>query len=100
MTTSEILMPAPMLGSIVAALSDRFILHRLWEQADPNAFVAAVGPRIRGLAVSTLAGRIDGKWFDRLPALEIVASFGVGYDNVDAGEAAARGIAVTNTPGV
>jgi lactate dehydrogenase-like 2-hydroxyacid dehydrogenase len=36
----------------------------------------------------------------RLPALEIVSSFGVGYDNVDAGAAAERGIVVTNTPDV
>lgn len=93
-------MPAPMPGSVIAALDERFILHRLWEQADPDAFVAEVGARIRGLAVGSLAGRIDGKWFDRLPALEIVASFGVGYDNVDASEAAARRIVVTNTPGV
>lgn len=35
-----------------------------------------------------------------LPNLEIVASFGVGYDGVDAGHAAGHGIAVTNTPDV
>ncbi|WP_019831664.1 2-hydroxyacid dehydrogenase [Sphingomonas sp. PR090111-T3T-6A] len=100
MTTPEILMPAPMLASVITALDERFVLHRLWEQADPDIFLATVAPRIRGLAASTLAGRIDGSWFDRLPALEIVANFGVGYDNVDAGAAAARGIMVTNTPGV
>jgi lactate dehydrogenase-like 2-hydroxyacid dehydrogenase len=32
--------------------------------------------------------------------VEIISSFGVGYDNVDAVEAAKRGIIVTNTPGV
>ncbi len=36
----------------------------------------------------------------RLPHLEIVASFGVGYDNVDAEWAGKHGIIVTNTPGV
>lgn len=96
----EILMPAAMLPGVVAALEQRFRLHRLWEQPDADAFLATVGPRVRGLAASTLAGRIDAGWFDRLPALEIVASFGVGYDNVDAAAAAARRIAVTNTPGV
>ena len=35
-----------------------------------------------------------------LPKLEIVASFGVGYDDVDARHAAARGVVVTNTPDV
>ena len=36
----------------------------------------------------------------RLPGLEIVASFGVGYDHVDARWAGERGIIVTHTPGV
>ncbi len=35
-----------------------------------------------------------------LPSLRIVANFGVGYDRIDVAELSARGIAVTNTPGV
>jgi len=34
------------------------------------------------------------------PALRLVANFGVGYDRLGVGELHARGIAVTNTPGV
>ncbi len=100
MTDRDILMPAPMADAVITALDARFVLHRLWEQADPAAYLASVGPRIRGMAVSTLAGRVDAASFDALPALEIVANFGVGYDNIDAAAAAARGIVVTNTPGV
>lgn len=100
MDQPDILMPAPMLDSVVDALGERFTLHRLWEHDDPERHLSTIAPRIRGLAVSTLAGRIDKRWFDRLPALEIVANFGVGYDNVDAAAAADRGIMVTNTPGV
>jgi glyoxylate reductase len=37
---------------------------------------------------------------DLLPRLRIVANFGVGYDRVDVAACAARGIVVTNTPGV
>src|SRR5829696_7019791 len=44
--------------------------------------------------------RIDGAFMDRLPNLEIVSNFGVGYDTVDAREAARRGVIVTNTPDV
>jgi len=36
----------------------------------------------------------------KLPKLEFVSSFGVGYDNVDVKYAAAHGITVTNTPDV
>ncbi|WP_347301953.1 2-hydroxyacid dehydrogenase [Croceibacterium sp. TMG7-5b_MA50] len=100
MTNPAILMPAPMLPSVIDALDRRFTLHRLWEQSDPDAFLQAHGPAIRGMAASTLAGPIGAELFDRLPALEVVANFGVGYDNIDVAAAKARGITVTNTPGV
>lgn len=50
----------------------------------------------------TLFDRIDGSFFDRVPAppLRAVAQFGVGYDNIDVTEAARRRVTVTNTPGV
>src|ERR1700757_869825 len=37
---------------------------------------------------------------EHYPSLRLVANFGVGYDRIDVAAAAARGIAVTNTPGV
>jgi glyoxylate reductase len=37
---------------------------------------------------------------DLLPSLRIVANFGVGYDRIDVGACAERGVVVTNTPGV
>jgi glyoxylate reductase len=37
---------------------------------------------------------------DLLPSLRVVANFGVGYDRVDVAACAARGVVVTNTPGV
>jgi len=75
-----------------------FTLHQLRDQ--PDAFWRDTASRIRGVATSTLYGHTGAELFDRLPNLEIVSSFGVGYDNVDAAAAAARGIIVTNTPGV
>lgn len=100
MIRTAILMPAPMHHSVIAALDERFEVLRLWQQPDPDAFLTEHGAMIRGIAASTLYGRVDDALFVRLPALEIVASFGVGYDNVDVDAAAARGIVVTNTPGV
>lgn len=91
----EILLPAPVLPSAMEALDRRFAVHRLWENPDPEALA-----RVRGMAASTLAGPVGAGLFDRLPALEIVANFGVGYDNIDVAAATARGIVVTNTPGV
>jgi glyoxylate reductase len=35
-----------------------------------------------------------------LPRLRVIANFGVGYDRIDVGACTARGVTVTNTPGV
>jgi lactate dehydrogenase-like 2-hydroxyacid dehydrogenase len=100
MSRTDILMTAPMMPIVIDTLEKACTLHRLWEQQDQEAFLKEVGPRIRGVATSTLYGRVEASLLDRLPNVEIVSSFGVGYDNVDAAEAARRGIVVTNTPGV
>jgi lactate dehydrogenase-like 2-hydroxyacid dehydrogenase len=52
------------------------------------------------MAVAATSERIDGPFMSRFPRLEIIASFGVGYDHVDAAWAGAHGITVTNTPDV
>src|SRR5690606_30401658 len=46
------------------------------------------------------ANKIDGAFMSRFPKLEIVSSFAVGYDHVDAKWAGEHGIVVTNTPDV
>ena len=73
-------------------------LIRLWEEADPDAVLADRRDEI--VAVAAGGTRIDGAFLDRLPEVRIVASFGVGYDQIDATAAAERGVVVTNTPGV
>jgi lactate dehydrogenase-like 2-hydroxyacid dehydrogenase len=100
MSKADILMTAPMMPIAIEALDKAFTLHCLWEHGDSEAYLREVGPRIRGVATSTLYGRMDRTLFERLPNLEIVSSFGVGYDNVDVTEAASRKITVTNTPDV
>ena len=52
-------------------------------------------------AIALMADRIaDRRFMALLPALQLIASFGVGYEHVDAVWAAEHGIIVTNTPGV
>jgi lactate dehydrogenase-like 2-hydroxyacid dehydrogenase len=89
-----------MLAIVADSLARETRLHRLADAADRAAFLREVGPRIRGVATSSGHGPCDAALMDALPNLEIVANFGVGYDNVDAAEAARRGIVVTNTPDV
>ncbi|WP_160009154.1 2-hydroxyacid dehydrogenase [Rhizobium sp. 18055] len=78
------------------------VLARLKEtfdviEADATALDAETAKRVRGVAVS---GTFNAASIDALPNLELISSFGVGYDNVDAKHAATRGVIVTNTPDV
>jgi glyoxylate reductase len=53
---------------------------------------------VEGLVAPGL--RVDDAVLDLLPALRLVANYGVGYDQVDVAACRARGVEVTNTPGV
>lgn len=58
---------------------------------------------VRGASalITLLTERVDEELLDAAGSgLRIVANCAVGYDNVDVGAARARGVAVTNTPGV
>ncbi|MCS7044278.1 MAG: D-glycerate dehydrogenase [Bryobacteraceae bacterium] len=50
--------------------------------------------------VSQLTDRLDAGVIAQLEGVRIIANVAVGYDNIDVAAATARGIAVTNTPGV
>ncbi len=50
--------------------------------------------------IATLTDRIDAELLDAAPDLKVVANYAVGYNNIDVEAARARGITVTNTPGV
>lgn len=52
-----------------------------------------------GLVV-LVTDRIDGALLDAAPRVCVVSNVAVGYDNVDVAAATARGVVVTNTPGV
>jgi lactate dehydrogenase-like 2-hydroxyacid dehydrogenase len=96
---AEILLLRKMHPLVESAFDGRYGVHRLSGAADPEAMLAEIGPRIRALCVGGQVG-VDGALLDRLPKLELIANFGVGYDAVDAVEAHRRGIIVTNTPDV
>ncbi len=51
-------------------------------------------------ALAIVGERIDDEALDLFPSLRIVANYGVGYDSIDVDACAARGVVVTNTPGV
>jgi lactate dehydrogenase-like 2-hydroxyacid dehydrogenase len=55
--------------------------------------------RVRGLVTNGIRGA-EKALLDRLPNLQIISSLGIGVDSIDLQIARARGVAVTNTPGV
>ena len=50
--------------------------------------------------LSMITDVVDQTLLDCAPRLRMIANFGVGYNNIDVRAATARGIPVTNTPGV
>jgi lactate dehydrogenase-like 2-hydroxyacid dehydrogenase len=85
---------------LVAGLDPKVTLHYWLEAKDKDAFVKAVGDKIRAIAVAYTADKVDAAFMQRFPKLEQISSFGVGYDHIDAKWAGAHGIIVTNTPEV
>ncbi|MEN8831412.1 MAG: 2-hydroxyacid dehydrogenase [Pacificibacter sp.] len=80
-------------------LDAAFTMHKYFEAEDKAAFLAKVGPKIKGIATRGELGA-DKAMFDACPNLEVVSVYGVGYDAVDVAACTARGIHVTNTPDV
>jgi lactate dehydrogenase-like 2-hydroxyacid dehydrogenase len=80
-------------------LDAAFTIHRWWEAADKDAFLAKVGPDIRAIATRGDLGASEAM-IAACPRLEMISVFGVGYDSVHLPSCRARGIRVTNTPDV
>lgn len=97
---TEVLLLGPPKTLIVDGLRAAFTLHHALDPDAAEPILAKAAATIRGIAISGPPGRAPSALMQRLPKLEIVSSFGVGYDHVDAKWAGAHGIVVTNTPDV
>ena len=96
----DVLLIGPAKPYLVKGLQAAFKLHIMGQAQAPDALVAELAPRLRALASSAPSAKGDRALIERLPKLEIISSFGVGYDNIDVNAAAERGIVVCNTPQV
>jgi glyoxylate reductase len=65
----------------------------------PRAVLMKEVAEIDGL-LALLTDRVDRTLLDAAPHLRVVSNYAVGYDNIDVAAATARGILITNTPGV
>jgi lactate dehydrogenase-like 2-hydroxyacid dehydrogenase len=80
--------------------SDQFVVHAAETRHDLERLTPAMQEKVRGVAVTYHTVHADKTVLGLFPKLEIVASFGVGYDHVDSAYARGRNIVVTNTPDV
>ena len=93
----ELLVIAPIFPPTLAALERDYTLHKLWLVPNPDALVAEVAARVRGIVTVGSIGLAPGR-IESLPRLEIIGCFGNPRGTVDLAAARARGVIVTNTP--
>ena len=87
------------LPALEAELTAQYNVTCLADQPDATAFLAAHGAEFTGV-VTTAAIGLKGEVIAALPNLQVISSFGVGFDALDIDAAKARGVQVGYTPGV
>lgn len=95
----DLLIYGPRKPVVDNGFSERFVRHNVETKGDLDRLTPAAVEKIRGIAVTGLRPA-DKTVLSRFPKLEIVSSFGVGYDHVDSAYAREHGVIVTNTPDV
>lgn len=99
MTAPRILQIGRLLPALETTLSTDYAVHRLADEADPQAFLAREGAGFNAVVTSAGVG-INAQTIAALPNLRVISSFGVGFDKIDVAAARARGIPVGYTPDV
>ncbi len=91
-----------LLGSPAARYVDRLNAGFAVTQAETQETFEAVLQAGAGMVGIAMFGhwKITAQVLDALPDLKVISNFGVGYDTIDAAEAARRGILVSHTPEV
>jgi lactate dehydrogenase-like 2-hydroxyacid dehydrogenase len=95
----EIVLLGPLKPLVVKGLEAACTVHKAAEAKDRDAFFATHRD-VGAIACSATTETIPGSFLERFPKLQIVASFGVGYDHMDAKWASIHGVILTNTPEV
>jgi len=96
----DLLIYGPSKPIVDNGFSDQFVLHSFETKHDLERLNPAVAGKIRGAAVTYNSVRGDSATLSLFPKLEIVSTFGVGYDHIDTAYAREHNIVVTNTPDV
>lgn len=99
MNKPEILQLGPYSERDEALLDEHFVMHRFFEVEDKTTFLKEHATNIK--AIGTRGDlRVEGELIEALPALEMIAVYGVGYDGVDMDMVKAKNLSMSNTPDV
>jgi lactate dehydrogenase-like 2-hydroxyacid dehydrogenase len=98
-TNHEVILLGPLKPLVVKGLEAVGTIHKAAEAKDTDAFYAAHAG-VRAIACCATSELLGDAFMRLFPKLQIISSFGVGYDHIDAKAAAAHGVIVTNTPEV
>lgn len=90
----------PLLTHEMDVLEQEFNVLRLWESQKPESVIRDHSHEIVSILSTYNGSGVSKRLMEALPNLEIIAQFGVGYDNIDLVAAKQRDIIVTNTPDV
>ena len=96
---ADLLQVSPVPPFLMDRLQKEFTIHDFVDPADPDAILDQVGDKIRGIIAGGMKGP-NANLINRLPNLEIISSFSVGFDATDVVAAQKRGVIVTHTPEV
>ncbi|XP_057967251.1 hydroxyphenylpyruvate reductase-like [Malania oleifera] len=99
MDTIGVLTMYPMSQYLEEQLRQRFNLLKFWDLSSKAEFLHRNSHSIRAVVGNAKYGA-DAALIDALPKLEIVASYSVGFDQIDLAKCRERGVRVTNTPDV
>lgn len=95
----DILIIQPLMPELSEVLHQHYHCHRLYEQTDVAAFLEEHAGKIKAVATRGDVG-LAADLMAALPALELIAVFGVGTDGIDLSAARDRDITVTITSGI
>ena len=95
----DLLQVAQLPPFLMERLEKEYTIHDFIDPADPDVLLDEVGPKIRGILAGGMKGP-NANLINRLPNLEIISSFSVGFDATDVVAAQARDVIVTHTPEV
>lgn len=95
----DLLQISPFPPHMVEALEQDFTIHRYFEADDKAAMLDKLKDSVRFVATGGHHG-CSADVIAALPKLEVISSFGVGYDAVDVKAARQHNVRVTNTPDV